>query len=57
MIRVLQQLIWQVYKTSDLAQTSKVVNEINMQVGLNPESFTGDSIFWFGYRMANCRGN
>jgi hypothetical protein len=51
--QVLQQLVWQIYRTSNQSQSLQVVNEINTQVTANPEGFTGDSIFWFGYRTAN----
>src|SRR5215469_4980293 len=51
--QALEKLFWQVYKTSNQNDTSQVANEINRQVGNNPESFTGDSIFWFGYRIAS----
>jgi tetratricopeptide (TPR) repeat protein len=55
--QVLQKLIWQVYRTSNLNQTLQVANEITRQVGDNPESFTGDSIFWFAYRIASGQAN
>ncbi len=51
--QVIQQLIWQIYRTSNLDQTSQVVNEINRQVTANPEGFTADSILWFAQRTAN----
>lgn len=45
------------YKISNQNETSQVANEINRLVGDNPESFTGDSIFWFGYRIASGQAN
>ena len=55
--QVLHQLIWQIYKTSGQDQTLQVVNEITRQVLANPEGFTGDSIFWFGYQVASGHAN
>jgi hypothetical protein len=55
--QVLQELVWKIYRASDQAQSSQVVNEITRQVGNNPEGFTGDSIFWFAYRVASGQTN